>query len=88
MWGHVRFSSAGGELHVFCGEICSSRRSLGHCSRPDASVVSRNDVASLTFSGLFIDEILLLSVHLKNCCARGARHDVVFKSWNDDALQF
>ena len=54
------------------GEICSSRKSRGHCSRPHASVVSRNDVASLTFSGFVIDEILDPSVHLKNCVSRGA----------------
>ena len=58
------------------GEICSSRKSLGHCSRPDASVVSRKDVASLTFSGFFIDEMLHPSVRLKNCCARGAGYGV------------
>ena len=54
------------------GEICSSRKSRRHCSRPDACVVSRNDVASLTFSGFVIDEIRDPSVHLKNCGSRGA----------------
>ena len=58
------------------GEICSSRKSRGHCSRPDAVVVSRNDVASLTFSVFVIDEILDPSVHLKNCVSRGAEFSV------------
>ena len=58
------------------GEICSSRKSRGHCSRPDASVVSRNDVASLTFSSFVIDEILDPFVHLKNCCSRSAAYSV------------
>ena len=57
-------------------EICFSRKSRGHCSRPDASVVSRNVVASLTFSGFVIDEILDPSVHLKNCESRGAEFSV------------
>ena len=50
--------------------------SRGHCSRLDAGVVSRNGVASLTFSGFVIDEILDPSVHLKNCCLRGAAYSV------------
>ena len=58
------------------GEICSSHKSRGHHSRPDAGVVLRNDVASLTFSGIVIDEILDPSVHLKNCGSRGAEFSV------------
>ena len=58
------------------GEICSSRKSRGHFSRPDASVVSRDDVASLTLFGFVIDEILDPSVRLKNCGSRGAEFSV------------
>ena len=69
------------------GEICSSRKSRRNCSRPDASVVPRNDVASLTFSGFVIAEILDPSVHLKNCGSRDADLASVSKTWNDGALR-